>query len=91
MLFLQPKISNIEVCGLDATGYLVRISSARTKSKLGSSRSDVSKSTIPTLHQRSVELWRFQKRKGIIGPAYIAWRHEWRRESVSSRCVYIRS
>jgi hypothetical protein len=69
MLFLQPEISNIEVRRLDTTGNLVRISSPRTKSKLGSPPSDVSESAIPTLYQRPIELWRFQNGTGIISPA----------------------
>jgi hypothetical protein len=69
MLFLKPEISNVEVCSLDATGNLGRISASGTKSELGSSPSDVSKSAIPTLHQRSIKLGRFQDGKGIIGPA----------------------
>jgi hypothetical protein len=69
MLFLQPEISNIEVRRLDPTGNLVRISSSRTKSKLGSPPSDVSESAIPALHQRPIESWRFQNGMGIIGPA----------------------
>jgi hypothetical protein len=36
-------------------------------------------------------LRRFQNRTRIIGAANIAWNHERRRDSVASRCVYMRS
>src|SRR5215471_2517861 len=91
MLFLQPEIPDVGVRRLDAAGNFSRIAVAGTKRQLGSPRTDISKSTYPALHQRSIELWRLEDGPGITSPANIAGNHERRRESVSFRFVYIRS
>jgi hypothetical protein len=91
LLFLQPEISNVNVCSLNPIGNIGSSAGAGAKCQLRTALANVPETTVAALDERTIELRRFQNRARIIGAANIAWNHEWRRESVASRCVYMRS
>jgi hypothetical protein len=91
LLFLQPEIPNVNVGSLNPAGNIGSGGGAGAKCQLRAALANVPETAVAALNQRTIELRRFQNWARIIGAANIAWNHEWRRESVASRCVYMRS